>query len=62
MIGLTSTRLSFRQISSRLLPWTWAGFILAVITGLLLFSSNAVAYYDNGAFRLKLLLMSLAAV
>jgi hypothetical protein len=61
LIGLTSTRLSFRQISSRLLPWTWAGFI-AAITGFLLFSSNSVAYYQNGAFRLKLMLMSLAAV
>jgi hypothetical protein len=62
LIGLTSTRLSFRHISSRLLPWTWAGFILAVITGFLLFSSNSVAYYENGAFRLKLVLMILAAV
>ena len=62
LIGLTSTRLSFRHISSRLLPWTWAGFILAVITGFLLFSSNAVAYYENGAFRLKLVLMILVAV
>ena len=62
LIGLTSTRLSFRGIASRLLPWTWAGFILAVITGFMMFSSNAVAYYQNGAFRLKLLLMALAAV
>lgn len=62
LMGLTSTRLSFRQISSRLLPWTWAGFILAVLTGLMLFSSNALAYYANGAFRLKLVLMILAAV
>ena len=62
LIGLTSTKLSFLHISRRLLPWTWAGFILAVITGFLLFSSNAVAYYGNGAFRLKLMLMILAAV
>ena len=62
LIGLTSTRLSFRGIASRLLPWTWAGFILAAITGFMMFSSNAVAYYQNGAFRLKLLLMALAAV
>src|SRR5689334_19927412 len=62
LIGLTSTKLSFRQISKRLLPWTWAGFILAAITGFLMFSSNAVAYYGNGAFRLKLILMILAAV
>jgi phosphoglycerol transferase MdoB-like AlkP superfamily enzyme len=62
LIGLTSSRLSFRAISSRLLPWTWAGFILAVITGFMLFASNAVAYAANGAFRLKLLLMILAAL
>ena len=62
LIGLTSTRVSFRGISSRLLPWTWAGFILAAITGFMMFASNAVAYYQNGAFRLKLLLMMLAAL
>jgi hypothetical protein len=62
LIGLTSTRLSYRHISSRLLPWTWAGFILATITGFLLFSSNSVAYYGNGAFRLKLILMILAGL
>jgi hypothetical protein len=62
LIGLASTHLSFRQISRRLLPWTWAGFVLAVITGFLMFASNAVAYYGNGAFRLKLMLMILAAV
>jgi hypothetical protein len=62
LIGLTSMRVSFRQISSRLLPWTWAGFSLAAITGFLLFASNSVAYYENGAFRLKLVLMILAAV
>ena len=62
LIGLTSTKLSFLHISRRLLPWTWAGFILAVITGFMLFASNAVAYYGNGAFRLKLMLMILAAV
>jgi len=62
LLGLTSTRLSFRQISSRLLPWTWGGFILAALTGFMLFSSNAVAYYGNGAFRLKLILMILVAL
>ncbi|HEY4210609.1 MAG TPA: DUF6644 family protein [Steroidobacteraceae bacterium] len=62
LIGMTSTQLTFRHISSRLLPWTWAGFILAAITGFMLFASNSVAYYENGAFRLKLLLMILAAL
>jgi uncharacterized membrane protein len=62
LIGVSSTKLSFLHISRRLLPWTWAGFVLAVITGFLMFASNAVAYYENGAFRLKLMLLILAAV
>jgi len=62
LIGVSSTKLSFLHISRRLLPWTWVGFALAVVTGFLMFSSNAVAYYENGAFRLKLVLMILAAV
>ena len=62
LMGLTSTQLSFRGIARRLLPWTWVGFTLAAITGFMMFSSNAVAYYENGAFRLKLLLMVLAAL
>jgi hypothetical protein len=62
LIGLTSMGLSFRLIVKRLLPWTWAGFVLAAVTGFALFASNAVAYYENGAFRLKLMLLILAAV
>jgi uncharacterized membrane protein len=62
LIGLTSMRLSFRHISSRLLPWTWLAFVVAVITGALLFISNATAYSGNGAFQLKMLLLLLAGL
>jgi len=45
-----------------LLPWTWAGFALQVVTGILLFSSEAVKVYTNPAFRVKMLLIFLAGV
>lgn len=41
------------------MPWVRAGFCLAVVTGLLLFSSEAEGLYTNRAFRLKLLFLVL---
>jgi hypothetical protein len=50
------------QLAPKLLKWAWAGFLIQVITGLLLFSSEAVKCYNNPAFRLKMLLIVLAGV
>jgi hypothetical protein len=62
LLWLTSTKLSFRHIATRLLPWTWGAFVLAAITGSLLFVSHATAYVANSAFQLKMLLMLLAGL
>jgi hypothetical protein len=43
-----------------LLPWAWAGFLIQVITGLLLFSSAAVKYASTRVFPLKMLLILVA--
>jgi hypothetical protein len=48
------------SISKALLPYTWAGFGLMLLTGLPLFAAEAVKLYGNPAFRLKLLLLALA--
>jgi hypothetical protein len=58
--GLQRTRVS--DLARRLLPWTWVGFGLQVVTGALLFSSEAVKMYVNPAFRLKMLLICLAGM
>jgi hypothetical protein len=49
------------RLTASLLPWTWGAFIVAAITGTLLFSSNAAAYGHNPYFQAKLLLMLGAA-
>jgi hypothetical protein len=56
--GLQRTRVA--DLVRRLLPWTWVGFGLQVVTGGLLFSSEASKMYVNPAFRLKMLLIILA--
>ncbi len=50
------------RVAGALLPWTWVGFALMVVTGLPLFASEAVHLYANPAFRLKMVLLGLAGL
>jgi hypothetical protein len=50
------------DLAARLLPWSWVAFAVQVITGTILFSSEAVKVYSNPAFRVKMLLILLAGV
>lgn len=49
------------EMTRRMLPWTVAGFVVLVVTGLLLFYAVPVRTYHSLWFRLKLLLMLTAA-
>jgi len=62
LVGLTSRKLAFTYLSDRLLPWTWGAFGCSVVTGTLMFMSNATGYYANTAFRVKMLLLLLAGL
>ena len=62
LIGLTSRKLGFSYLSERLLPWVWGAFACSVVTGTLMFASNATGYYGNTAFRLKMLLLICAGL
>lgn len=50
------------ELGRRLLPWSWGAFAVQVVTGAVLFSSEAEKVYENPAFRLKLLLILLAGL
>ncbi len=50
------------KLGRRFLPWAWFGFAVQVITGLLMFSSEAVKMYGNWAFQLKMLLILVAGL
>jgi len=62
LLGWMLRRERVSTLAARLLPWTWAGFAVQVVTGVVLFASEAVKIYGNPAFRLKLLLILLAGV
>lgn len=57
LIGVASTSYPVSRLTKSLLPLTWIAFACAVVTGLLLFSSQPLTYYDNFAFRMKMVLL-----
>jgi uncharacterized membrane protein len=62
LLGLASTKRPFAELSRRVLPFTWAAFVVAVIAGLLLFISRATEYFVNTVFWIKIALIVLAGI
>lgn len=60
LLGLASANRPFQRMASDILKWTWAAFALTAVTGLLMFTTNAVVYYHNFYFRTKMVLLVLA--
>jgi len=62
LLGLGVRRAQVSAVVSRIVPWTLSGFGLMLVTGGLLFWSEAVRMYDSTAFRIKLVLLLLAGL
>jgi hypothetical protein len=62
LLGVPSSARAFTRVLRELLPITWTAFAASVVTGALLFSVNAITYYGNTAFRVKMALLLLAGV
>jgi len=59
-VGLRSTPVS--RVGRALLPWTWTGFGIMLLTGLAMVCIEAGRLYGNTAFRFKLALLILAGI
>lgn len=60
LLGITSIRPPFARITADTMKWASAAFVLTAATGLLMFITNADAYFNNFAFRAKILLLVLS--
>ena len=60
LLGVTSKSRAVSRLTGEVLPFTWVAFIFAAITGVLLFSSNAVKYSHNIFFLAKMSLLVVA--
>jgi hypothetical protein len=62
LLGITDPQRAFTRIGRETLPLTWAAFALAVVTGSLMFTTNAQTYFGNAAFQLKALALIAAGL
>lgn len=62
VLGILFRNEPIGRISRALLPYTWYGFALMLVTGLPLFTAEAAKLYGNPAFRIKLLLLALTGL
>lgn len=62
LAGLAFGRIPAGTVMARTLPWTRAGFLVMVITGLLLFYATPVRNYQNLFFRVKVILLVVAGL
>jgi hypothetical protein len=67
LVDLRLLGLAFRhQTASQLVKdtglWTFAGLVIVIISGLLIFSSDPIRYIYNGGFQYKMLALVLAII
>jgi hypothetical protein len=62
LLGISYTNVPVSQMLSRMLPWTVAGFVLLVISGAMLFLAIPIRTYHSLWFRLKCLMILIAAI
>jgi uncharacterized membrane protein len=62
LLGFANRDYSVSVLSRQALPWTWGGFVLAVVSGLLLFVGQVGEYITNPAFLTKMALLVLAGL
>jgi hypothetical protein len=62
LLGVPNAQRAFTRVADELLRWTWGAFIVAAITGALLFAVNATTYFVNTPFRWKMFALLCAGV
>ena len=62
LLGLASLSRPVTTLLKQILPLTWTAFGFALLTGGTLFTSDAVAYWDDEPFRMKFVAMAIAGV
>src|SRR5437868_3919612 len=60
LLGLGMRRQAPAELAADLEPWTRAGIAVMLITGPLMFSTDAVAYHYNPSFQFKMVCLALA--
>lgn len=62
LMGVTLRNVPMSEVMSRVLPWTTAGAVIMVVSGVVLFLNTPVRYYTNIFLRVKFVMLFLAVI
>ena len=62
MLGFAFKEVPISEMNAKLLPWTVAGAVIMIVTGILLFYSIPVRTYQSLWFRIKVVFLIAAAI
>ena len=62
VMGVAARGRNVAELAEQLFPWAWTGFTLAVISGFLMFATDAGDWAPDKVFHVKLALIVLSAV
>lgn len=62
LLGIAFRHENVTDLAKRFMPWIWVGFTCQVITGVLLFASEATRMENNKAFWFKMILIAAAGL
>ena len=62
VLGVIRSYTPVWQLEKSLRPWTFCSLVIILVTGILLFSSEATKLYNSGPFRIKVVTLLLALI
>ncbi|HLK51791.1 MAG TPA: DUF6644 family protein [Bryobacteraceae bacterium] len=62
LFGFILKHESTRELATDLRPYTWGSIVTMLVTGFLLFASEALKCYDSSSFRFKMACLILALI
>ncbi len=62
LLGVAFNQVPVSKFARRILPWTVAGFVMMVLSGIGVFYANPVHFYHSMFFRVKIVLLILAGL
>jgi hypothetical protein len=62
VLGIAGRRQTATAMAEQLFPWMWTGLIFATVSGFLMFSGDAIDFYNASLFRTKILVLVAALV
>src|ERR1700692_709826 len=57
VLGIVGRNYGVAQFAEELFRWTWVGLGLMVLSGFVMFGSEATSFYPANAFRFKMLML-----